>query len=417
MRIKYSIFFFSIMLLFLAFDLRAMEGDSKVFIILRAILSLLFGFFALRKIKFNSNCSNLIMMTIIFSVHIFLVGLIRGQDTFQLFSLTMPYIFFFLGLVIVSSSLRDIINLDNLINIVLIFAIISVIYRVSFILIYSGVSLENARYSIISPALILLFSYGVTSLLFGYRKNWFIPFAISFFITLLSVTRTYLLVYLSIFIFAIFVLRFRSVQKNIGLPATLASVSVIFLFGSLSIASSFLDIWSNRLAFNDGGVLSDPTFLTRVAEMTFQIRILLESNINMIFGMGAAAETRFASEFYDLLSLVFSQNYEYVGAGVGHNNFVGLIYTGGFIMGSLFIFFQLTTMWKSFLYLRFKFKDISQKRSEHFIALWGAFSTIGFFCYGMFGGTFGDRLASLSFGVAFGLMFLGIFKLQNIKKL
>ena len=283
-----------------------------------------------------------------------------------------------MGLVIVSSSLRDIINLDNLINIVLIFAIISVIYRVSFILIYSGVSLENARYSIISPALILLFSYGVTSLLFGYRKNWFIPFAISFFITLLSVTRTYLLVYLSIFIFAIFVLRFRSVQKNIGLPATLASVSVIFLFGSLSIASSFLDIWSNRLAFNDGGVLSDPTFLTRVAEMTFQIRILLESNINMIFGMGAAAETRFASEFYDLLSLVFSQNYEYVGAGVGHNNFVGLIYTGGFIMGSLFIFFQLTTMWKSFLYLRFKFKDISQKKRT-FYCIMGCFFYHWFF--------------------------------------
>ena len=219
-----------------------------------------------------------------------------------------------------------------------------------------------------------------------------------------------------IFIFAIIVLRLRSVQKNIGLPATLASVSVIFLFGGLSITSSFLDIWTNRLNLNDGGVLSDPTFLTRAAEMTFQIRILLESNINMIFGMGAAAETRFAPEFYDLLSLVFAQNYEYIGHGVGHNNYVGLIYTGGFIIGLLFILFQIVTMWKSFLYLRFKFKNISQKKGEHFIALWGACSTIGYLCYGMFGGTFGDRLFSLSFGIAFGLMFLGIFKLQNIKK-
>lgn len=417
MRVNYQLFFFSIMIFLLAFDIRSFEGDSKVFIITRALLGLMFGFFAMRKIKLNTYSKNLILIAMIFSGYIFLIGLLRGQGIFQLFSLTMPYLFFVLGIVVVSSSFRDIDNLEKLINVIFVIALISVIFRILFILFYAGISLDEARYTIISPALILLFSYGLAALLFGYKKNWFLPISISIFITLLSVTRTYLLVYLSIFIFAIFVLRLKSIIKNIGLPSTVIFGMAFLLIGGLSITSSFLDIWSNRFTFGDGGVLADPTLLTRVAEMTFQIRVLLENNVNMIFGMGVAAETIFAQEFYDLLSMVFTEDYEYIGAGVGHNNYVGLVYVGGMILGPLFVLSQLNTMLKSFTYLRKSFKDIQIKNSESFIALWGAFSTIGYLSYGMFGGIFGDRLASLSFGIAFGLMLLGIYRMQKKNKI
>ena len=413
MRINYQLFFFSIMLFLLAFDIRSFEGDSKLFIIIRAALGLIFGFLAMRKIKPNVNSKNLILVAAFFGSYIFFIGLIRGQEIFQLFALTMPYAFFLLSILIVSSSLRDIDSLEKLINTIFIIALISVIFRILYVTVYAGISIDEARYTIISPALILLFSYGLTSLLYGYKKNWLLPISISTFITLLSVTRTYLLVFLCIFIFAICVLRLKSIIKNIGLPSVLIFGTTFFILGGLSITSSFLDVWSGRLTFDDGGILADPTLLTRVAEITFQIRVLLENNLNMIFGMGVAAETRFAQEFYDLLSMVFREDYEYIGAGVGHNNYVGLVYVGGIILGSLFVLSQLNTMLVSFTYLRKSFRDIRIKNSESFIALWGAFSTIGYLSYGMFGGIFGDRLASLSFGIAYGLMLLGIYRLQK----
>ena len=149
----------------------------------------------------------------------------------------------------------------------------------------------------------------------------------------------------------------------------------------------------------------------------FQVRVLLESNINIIFGMGAAAETRFASEFYTSLSMIFPQDYEYLGAGVGHNNYIGLIYIGGIFLGLSFIYSQFHAMWKSFIFLRIFFKKTQTKRSETFLALWGYFSTVGYLLYGMLGGTFGNRLGSLSFGIAFGLMLLGIYRLQKINRI
>jgi len=412
MRINYSLFFFAIFIFLLAFDIRSIEGSSKLFIILRASLGLLIGFFALRKIKYNKYSFNLIIITLIFSSYIFLVGLIRGQEVFQLFSLTMPYFFFLLGLIIVSSSLRDLTDLKKLINLIFIFILISAIYRVSYVLAFQKIPLEEARYAIISPTIILLFSYGITSLLFGYKRNWLIPISLSIFIILLSVTRTYLLVFIAIFIFAIAILRIAPIIRNIGVSGTIISISFIFLFGTFSVTSAFLDIWENRLLFGDS-ILSDPTFLTRIAEIMFQVRVLLESNINIIFGMGAAAETRFASEFYTALSMIFPQDYEYLGAGVGHNNYIGLIYVGGIFLGLTFIYHQFHAMWESFIFLRIFFKKTQTKRSETFLALWGSFSTFGYLSYGMLGGTFGDRLGSLSFGIAFGLMLLGIYKLQK----
>lgn len=416
MRMNYSLFFFAIFIFLLAFDIRSIEGSSKLFIILRASLGLLIGFFALRKIKYNKHSFNLIIITLIFSSYIFLVGLIRGQEVFQLFSLTMPYFFFLLGLIIVSSSLRDLTDLKKLINLIFIFILISVIFRFSYVLAFQKIPLVEVRYAIISPTIILLFSYGITSLLFGYKRNWLIPISLSIFIILLSVTRTYLLVFIAIFIFAIAILRVAPIIRNIGVSGTIISISFIFLFGTLSVTSAFLDIWENRLLFGDS-ILSDPTFLTRIAEIMFQVRVLIESNINIIFGMGAAAETRFASEFYTALSMIFPQDYEYLGAGVGHNNYIGLIYVGGIFLGLSFIYHQFHAMWKSFIFLRIFFKKTQTKRSETFIALWGSFSTFGYLSYGMLGGTFGDRLGSLSFGIAFGLMLLGIYRLQKINRI
>ena len=99
------------------------------------------------------------------------------------------------------------------------------------------------------------------------------------------------------------------------------------------------DRWVGRLIHNienHDGV--DITAITRIAEAAFQLDRLFESVSNLFFGLGIAAETRFSDDFFDILSTVYSKDFEFIGHGFGHNTYIGIFYTGGFTIRISFFY-------------------------------------------------------------------------------
>ena len=163
---------------------------------------------------------------------------------------------------------------------------------------------------------------------------------------------------------------------------------------------------------NHDGV--DITAITRIAEAAFQLDRLFESVSNLFFGLGIAAETRFSDDFFDILSTVYSKDFEFIGHGFGHNTYIGIFYTGGLLSGSVFLYCLIKTVLLSVKSFKWKFNSGDVSSENLFLIAWGGSSAIGFGAYMLLSGLFGDRLASFSLGLMLGLIYLGVKKNQFI---
>jgi hypothetical protein len=158
----------------------------------------------------------------------------------------------------------------------------------------------------------------------------------------------------------------------------------------------------------------DITYITRIAESSYQIDKLLESFQNLLFGLGISGETGFSSEYRKVLSIVYADDFEFKGHGFGHNTYVGIIFTSGIVVGSIFIYSLLSNIIKAIKLSKVQYKITTRNKISNpyikdyfFIMAWGTSSAMGYATYALLAGLFGDRLYSLAFGLSFGLIFLG----------
>jgi hypothetical protein len=186
---------------------------------------------------------------------------------------------------------------------------------------------------------------------------------------------------------------------------------VLILVCSLPFAN--VDLWYLRLISgiqSHGGV--DVTLITRLAEITYQLDVLLADWRKLFFGAGLAAPTYFSADFSEALSIVFSNDYEYQGVGGGHNTYVGTIFTGGALAGGLFIITIASMVYQQLRKLKGSGHEL-QKNIGYFLITSGGASVVGYSIFAVFGGLFGDRLGAFCFGCSVGFVLIGARFMDN----
>jgi len=412
------ILIFSLMLFPLAFDYKTTDGDSKVLIVALSLISLLSGFFLIYKIRYlYSRSINFIISTLLFIIGSAFSSFIHGHNIYSIFSAEIPLLLFLVSFVVMSSIHLYKNNLNKIIMVIVGFMFLSVFFKFFFAFYYYNLTFNNVRYEIISPLIILLFSYGLTSAIYSKKKWGTLSLVVAISIAFFAVTRTYLVVFFIIGLFWILILPYKYWIKNIKFILKLFLL-FLFLFVIFYILyPEMLERWIVRLftSIEEQGV--DVTYITRIAESSYQIDKLFESFPNLLFGLGISGETGFSSEYRKILSIVYADDFEFKGHGFGHNTYVGIIFTSGIVVGSIFIYSFLGNIIKAIKLSKIQYKISNPYIKDYFfIMAWGTSSAMGYASYALLAGLFGDRQYSFAFGLSFGLIFLGRrFFVKNIK--
>lgn len=404
---KIAITLFSIMLFILAFDFRTGAESGKSLVVIMGVTSLLSGLLlVILQNSVDKKSLVLVLPASIFIMGASLSGIFRGQLIYDVVSSSIPLLLFITVIICVSAIKIRPDKFKSFLHLVISFALISVLFKLFFGFYYYELTLSNARYQIISPALIIVFSYGVASLLYKQQKFGRAALMLSVLVAFLSVTRSYIVVFSAVILFWILSVPLRYWKGYIYIGVKLFVFMLFLLICVYLFIPDGFERWVVRLftSIDDQGV--DVTAITRIAEVVYQVGKLLESPVNLMTGMGIAAETKFDPEYRQILSIVFSDDFEYIGKGYGHNNYIGIIYTGGIVMGGLFICSILYSLMKSIMFFRAELIRQRNVTDYHFCLAWSGSAALGYSAYGILGGTFGDRLAALSYGLSFGLVFL-----------
>jgi hypothetical protein len=397
------------MLFSLAFDFKSNDaGEGHQLLIFMGLLSLSVGFLLILHLSQTLNKQALILSnsTLLFILASSLVGIIYGQKIYDVLSLTMPLLLFIVAMLSTASLNIEHKHIRVLIKILLIFMITSALFKLLFSLSYYNVDFANIRYQIISPVLILLFAYGIASIIYERQPYGYLAIIIPIIIVFISVTRTYLLVFFSIFLFWLLCSPMSYWKRYLPSFFKLSIFSILLIMSMYFIFPDGVERWIARLLLDAASTDVDITAYSRIAESSYQINKLMENSVNLFFGLGLAAETKLSPEYWTLLSSVLG-NFEFTGRGYGHNVYIGILYTGGIIFGFLFIYALLISALRIIKSFKARLNNNGDRDVNFLIALGGS-AVLGFITYGFLAGTFGDRLTSLTFGLAFGLAFLGI---------
>ncbi len=405
--IKNKFFLLNIVFLYpLIFDFRSTQSSDKIIIYMISLSFLIGSILIISNYKtINKKSFYFIIPFMIFLLAGMIRSLIENHSITLIFSSALPMVFFILSVVIASSiNIRDQKSVLNFLYMIVIFLILAAFFKFIFSFYYYGLDLSNVRYQIISSGLPLLFSYGVTSFFFQKQRFGTVALLIPIIVVFISITRTYILVYLAIFFYSIFTLSPKRTFKKYLFLLTILLIVLIALYFFLP---EIYNRWIVRLFTgieDSGGV--DITYITRIAESKYQIDTLFSSLINLLFGLGIAAETAFSSEYKNLLDLVYRDYTDFHSIGYGHNVYIGILFISGLPIGLIMIYrliIEPLKIRKEFLKKRKRKKTLAD-----FTIMWGGSASFGYLVYGFFGGTFGDRLGAVAYGLAFGIAFLGI---------
>ena len=123
--------------------------------------------------------------------------------------------------------------------------------------------------------------------------------------------------------------------------------------------------------------------------------------IQALLGFGVATESGLANSgaaiIYELLGY---QEATYRDDGVGHNNYIGSLFVGGAVAGSVLIaykFFVFCLCWKCV-------RNFSRAPGPStYLSVSAPLSVIAYLAFGFLGGYFGSRSASVCLAIAIGL--------------
>lgn len=410
-----NILFFC-MMFSLIFDYRRSDVDSSSLVVILSLINVFCSSSLILLIKkFEKNVIYTLLPIWTFIFISISSGIMRDQSIYSVLAQILPAIIFLQAAFVCSSYVPYNSNSDNFLNIIALSAIFSGIWKFLFSFSYLDLNLEDVRYQIISGATILLFSYAITSFVIKKRKYMWLSLFLSLGVVFISVTRTYILV----FLFSIFVTTLAlpsSRLKNHFFKGIFLLIVLIFSIFLLQIfVPSVDDRWLERIFSYQSTGGEDLTTLTRIAEINGQIKYMKEDILGFIFGFGIAAPTEWSGIELTHIYALLGAGAESRGYSYGHNFYVGCIYVGGIIFGTLLIAILLYAPLKGQIKLKRVYYYLND--SERFLAMFSICAILGYSAFGLLGGTFGDRVMSFYYGIAFGLLvrFNTAFINKNIK--
>jgi hypothetical protein len=272
---------------------------------------------------------------------------------------------------------------------------VSAVTKAIIVIAFSRIPLSEIRYQIIAGSAPILCGVFISSIFDGHFRRNALPSIINIIILILSVTRTYLIIF-SAQLAAILIFRYRQVFSKqgitTGVAATLSALCVLWI--ALYLPGNPMGRWTERVFLAEKAIGYDLTSLSRKAENTYQIRTISSSADAAIFGQGIGTRSYFdadtARPFYATLKI---RHDEFHSEGFGHNNYISMIYIGGIIFGLPFLL--------AFVSLIPSCATILSRLTE------GEFSSIplsyiAYIVFGLLAGTFGDRQVALFFGLCTG---------------
>ncbi len=281
------------------FDFRGEFGGSfsqAIMIIMCAALTVFI--FAIEGIKSPSRDFKLIFNTaVVISVGL-IVALLYSVPYGQIVRAALPYILLLFGIWIGRVSCQSYKLAGSLYNALIISGIISLFFRAYYATSEAGITMEEMRYQIVTPVLPTLLAYVLSASFFSKKLSIYsITISVLSMVTiLLSITRSYVITFVSLFILIVYlVIKFNNIKTHyefirIRRFATLAIPVSVILAGIVAyiFRPDVFDSWIDRLYASRVLTVygNDINFITRIAEAEGIWNSVKGDAINVVFGMG-----------------------------------------------------------------------------------------------------------------------------------
>jgi len=397
-----------------AFDFRALRGHSAA-----AFQGLILVFYitcfvtiAMAAAKRHKGIGTLwvfLSVTMVFMLESAAVGLINGQPKYSIVTNLIPLFLYasaaWLTYIVLSLSSHGTALFLDVLRWVCLASSLGHL-AVTF-LSRGSIDVSKSRYEVLSGAVIPSLAIMAVGLARKLSRLDIIVSLLNLSISLLSVTRTLLFVLVAQ-VGAVILARpsviFRRSARNgaILFGAILLSVVALDLVAGTGLAAR----WTNRLMVSSK-LGTDPSKLLRIAETHFMWDRFISSPKRILFGNGLAAVTSaIGREDVQAESLVGWEAAQIHMIGIGHENYVSILYVSGLLGGGGLLVLQLMNGVQSLLIIRTlqRWRLLYGQWDAH-LGIWGALIVIGMLTVGFGSGTFGDRPTSLWFGVGTGMLY------------
>lgn len=394
-------------------DFRRLDGDTGSMVVIMAVANVLFSCTLLFFTRtHNRQVVSFVGVILVFSIASSITGISRGQPTFEVLAQALPTAIFALSAWACATYIRSPEELDRLLTLSIVSAILAAAWRIYFAFQYFELTLTTVRYQVLSGATPLLFAYALAGFFAGKRRLMWLALAMSLGVVFVAVTRTYIIVFLCSACAALLLLS-RSQLKKIAIRLAVLLAGLVLILGLLQLLLPELgERWIGRLfVFKETGV--EVTALTRIAEIKGQLEQMEQDFVGLIFGFGMRSVINWSGQEMDIIASAFGANYDLSGYGYGHNFYIGSIYVGGILFGLPMILAIITSTALALVKLKRSSALISPQ--ERFAAVFAVCGSIGYCCFGLFGGTLGDRSMSLYYGVATALQLRFLFSKRITK--
>jgi hypothetical protein len=233
-------------------------------------------------------------------------------------------------------------------------SIVSVISTFVFGYIGAGGDLSGIRFQIISPMISVILAVAPARLLLGRKINLLDILSLSLVIALvfMSVTRG-IMISVVVSIFAAIVLSVLLFGGGVVYSRVGFVLGSLFVFVAITYLyqSDIFDRWFSRVGTVDEYGF-DPTSLTRLAEVEYQLNYLTSDLATLLFGAGIGSEYRWSGDYDGYLSMFLSEGDLYGKFSyVGHNFWVYSVYAGGVVIGLFTPFILIFSLYRYFVSL------------------------------------------------------------------
>ncbi|MFG6599092.1 MULTISPECIES: hypothetical protein [unclassified Sulfitobacter] len=398
----------------IAFDFRRNEGDAGSIVVLLSVASVVFGLaLVIKQSRLHRADILALSPMVIFAIIAVVSGIGMEHSTYKVIAAIFPLLNFLTASLCISAYVTSEKDVNTILRTIVICGIVAATWKVFFAFSYYGLSVSTVRYQVLSGASPMLFAFAAASFLY-LRQPYVIPaLVLSLGPVLLSVTRTYLLVYCAAGVVAFLAIPVQRMGRAFtGAVLGLTAVVVLGFLGA-TIWPEVVSRWIVRLTSNQNFGF-DLTAATRLAEIDFQINKLRETTTTLLFGYGPAMETRFTGTNAILISSAIPDYVDkWTGSGYGHNAYVGVYFVGGLLGGTLLLLMLFGFLAAGFIGSKRYIGRINGPTG--FCLIWGTSSLAGYLAYSTLGGTFGDRSMSFFMGLSLGLISVGIRHAQRAK--
>jgi hypothetical protein len=388
------------------FDFKRASDDQGAFVVIMGLLTVGFSMALLITHKrLHRSSVRLVAPFILFLTSSVCVALMHDRAIYLTLTSALP-LFLFITTILVTVEFSDTIeDLNFFMSTVVFFGLCTAVWKFFFSIYYWELDLSHARTQILSGAITSLFSYSVTSIFVASRRLALWALFITVAIVLISVTRTYFLIFCMIIFSLAFILPQKEAKKMILSFSRLLLLLPVALVSTYFFLPVVFDRWYKRLNAGEN-IGFDPTAYSRLAQASYQIEKLFDNIPGLLFGYGQGAPSSFGGRYAQALIAASGGDGNYPGVGYGHNLYLGCLYLSGILVGSLVVVHIFRLAWQGYCLVKRLYASNAAK-SIIFASVWGLLSVCGTLTNAMFSGVFGDRITSLYFGISIGLVWAG----------